>query len=104
MPAEFAIHDRAVGATNWAELTLQCTHNSLFVMRTTLDIPEDLLGEAQTLLQFKSKTDTVIFSLRELVRRRRLEELKGLFGHIDLAVDIDSSRRRPRRSRRERAA
>ena len=33
-------------------------------MRTTLDIPKDLLNEAQRLLEFKSKTDTVIFSLR----------------------------------------
>jgi Arc/MetJ family transcription regulator len=44
-------------------------------MRTTLDIPAELIKEAQGLLGFKSKTDTVILSLRELVRRRRIEEL-----------------------------
>jgi Arc/MetJ family transcription regulator len=36
-------------------------------MRTTLDLPEALMGEAQRLLGFKSKTDTVILSLTELV-------------------------------------
>ena len=65
-------------------------------MRTTLDIPEPLITQAQALLQFKSKTDTVILALQELIRRRRVEELKGLFGHIDLDLDVDASRRRPR--------
>lgn len=67
-------------------------------MRTTLDIPEPLIEEARDLLGFKSKTDTVILALRELVRRRRVEELKTLFGSIELDVDLDESRRRPRRS------
>ncbi len=66
-------------------------------MRTTLDVPEDLLNEARRLLQFKSKTDTVIFSLRELIRRKRIEELKGMAGSIRLDVDLDRSRRRLRK-------
>lgn len=65
-------------------------------MRTTLDLPEDLLEEARRLLAYKSKTDTVVFSLRELVRRKRIEEIKSLAGRIRLDVDIDRSRRRPR--------
>jgi hypothetical protein len=68
-------------------------------MRTTLDVPEDLLCEAQSLLQFKSKTDTVIFSLRELIRRKRIEELKGMAGSVDLDIDLAHSRRRPKRTR-----
>jgi Arc/MetJ family transcription regulator len=66
-------------------------------MRTTLDLPEDLLNEAQRLLQFKSKTDTVIFSLRELIRKKRIEELKEMAGSIRLDLDLDRSRRRPAR-------
>ncbi len=69
-------------------------------MRTTIDIPEDLLNEARRLLQFKSKTDTVIFSLRELIRRKRIEELKEMAGSIRLDVDLDRSRRRPRKGGR----
>ena len=49
-------------------------------MRTTLDLPQDLLDEARAALGFKSKTDTIILALRELVRRQRLEELKALMG------------------------
>lgn len=69
-------------------------------MRTTLDIPEDLLGEAQKLLGFKSKTDTIIFSLRELLRRERIAELKSLSGKIDLQLDLSKSRRRSIRNSR----
>jgi Arc/MetJ family transcription regulator len=65
-------------------------------MRTTLDIPDDLLREAQRLPGFKSKTDVVVLSLRELVRRRRLEGLKELLGDVTLDVDVARSRRRPR--------
>jgi hypothetical protein len=66
-------------------------------MRTTLDIPEELIEEARRLLGFKSKTDTIVVSLRELIRRRRIEELKALLGQIELDIDIPASRRRPRR-------
>ena len=64
-------------------------------MRTTLDLPEELIDEAQKLLGFKSKTDTVIVSLRELIRHKRIAELKSLSGAIQLDIDIPSSRRRP---------
>jgi Arc/MetJ family transcription regulator len=68
-------------------------------MRTTLDLPEELLEEARTALGFKSKTDTVVLALRELVRRRRLDELKALMGRVQLQIDLPDSRRRPRRVR-----
>lgn len=64
-------------------------------MRTTLNLPGNLLEEAQRLLGFTSKTDTVILSLTELVRRKRIDELKSLMGHVDLELDLDRSRRRP---------
>lgn len=68
-------------------------------MRTTLDLPGDLLEEARTALGFKSKTDTVVMALRELVRRRRLDELKALMGRVHLQIDVPASRRRPRSRR-----
>jgi len=65
-------------------------------MRTTLDLPMDLVDEARDALGFKSKTDTVVLALRELVRRRRLDELKSLLGRVQLDVDLPASRRRSR--------
>ena len=65
-------------------------------MRTTLDLPEPLIEEARRLLGFKSKTDTVVVSLQELVRRMRIEELKSMLGKVQLDIDLPRSRRRPR--------
>lgn len=64
-------------------------------MRTTLDIPEPLLDEARRLLGFKSKTDTVVHSLQELIRRKRIDELKSMMGSVKLEIDVPESRRRP---------
>lgn len=66
-------------------------------MRTTLDLPDGLAEEAVRLLGFKSKTDAVVVSLQELIRRKRLAELKTLLGHVDLEIDVGRSRRRPRK-------
>jgi hypothetical protein len=65
-------------------------------MRTTLDIPEPLLEEARMLLGVESKTDAVVLSLQEVVRRKRIDELKAMMGHVKLEIDLPKSRRRPR--------
>jgi len=72
-------------------------------MRTTLDLPEALLEEARRAVGLESKTDTIILALRELIRRRRLKELKGLLGRVQLDVDLAESRRRPGRPRLRRS-
>jgi Arc/MetJ family transcription regulator len=71
----------------------------MFFMRTTLDLPEPLIEEARRRLGFKSKTDTVVVALQDLVRRKRIEELKTLLGSVRLEIDVAKSRRRPRRTR-----
>lgn len=61
-------------------------------MRTTLDLPAALVEEARDRLGYKSKTDTVIFALKEVVRRGRIEDLKNLMGTIEFEVDADEMR------------
>ena len=85
------------GVLRNARLTPVGIRISVKPMRTTLDIPAPLMEEARRLLGFKSKTDTVVLSLREMIRRKRIEELKQLLGSVRLDVDVDRSRRRPRR-------
>jgi Arc/MetJ family transcription regulator len=67
-------------------------------MRTTLDLPENLVDEARAAVGFKSKTDTVVYALREVVRRSRVEDLKAMFGKVRIDLDIAKSRRRPGRT------
>ena len=67
-------------------------------MRTTIDIPDDVLAEAQRVTRFRSKTDLVTHALRELVRHWQFDELiaaAGTLGPGDLVeVDRGKSRRR----------
>ena len=62
-------------------------------MRTTLDIPEDILAEAMRLSGARSKTSTVILSLQELINRKKIEKLRALRGKLDLDIDLDALRR-----------
>ena len=65
-------------------------------MRTTLILPDELVEEARTALGYSSKTDTVVFALREVVRRSRVEELKQLMGKIEFDFDPTKLRKRAR--------
>ncbi len=56
-------------------------------MRTTLDLPVGLVEEARMAVGFKSKTDTVVFALKEVVRRSRLDDLKALVRRLDFEFD-----------------
>jgi len=62
-------------------------------MRTTLDLPEDLLKEAMQLSNARTKTGTVILSLQELINKRKIERLRDLKGKLDLDIDLDALRR-----------
>lgn len=64
-------------------------------MRTTLDIPQDIFEEAQAILGYKSKTDVVIHSLREIIRRKKLEEFANLAGKIEFKVSAKELRGKP---------
>jgi Arc/MetJ family transcription regulator len=51
-------------------------------MRTTLDIPEGLLRDAQRLLKSRTKSAAVTEALRSAVRRKQLEYLLSLQGKV----------------------
>ncbi|MBU4176205.1 MAG: type II toxin-antitoxin system VapB family antitoxin, partial [Proteobacteria bacterium] len=44
-------------------------------MRTTLDLPKDLLEEAMKATHLETKTKVIITALEELIRKTRISEL-----------------------------
>jgi Arc/MetJ family transcription regulator len=70
-------------------------------MRTTLILPEALIAEARETLGFTSKTDTVVYALREVVRRGRRDDLKTLLGRVTFDLDPLEMRKKDR-TRRDR--
>jgi len=67
--------------------------------RTTLDLPMGLVEEARDAIGFKSKTDTVVFALKEVVRRARVEDLKALIRRVDFELDPTKLRELDRKRR-----
>jgi len=65
-------------------------------MRTTLDLPTGLVEEARDAIGFKSKTDTVVFALKEIVRRKRKDELKDFITKMEFEFDPTEIRKRDR--------
>ena len=70
--------------------------NSIIRMRTTLDIPPGLVEEARDAIGFKSKTDTVVFALKEIVRRSQVQDLKKLITRLDYEFDPTLIRKKER--------
>ena len=64
-------------------------------MRTTLDLPEDLLTEAMKATHIRTKTKVIITALEELIRKSKIAELKQFKGIVDdLDIDLDVLRGR----------
>lgn len=63
-------------------------------MRTTLDLPEDLMNEAMQATNIKTKTKVIIVALEELVRRSKISALKKYKGKVALDIDLDILRER----------
>jgi len=63
-------------------------------MRTTLDLPEDLINEAMKVTQINTKTKVIIIALEELIRKSKISGLKKFKGKVDLDIDMDAIRGR----------
>lgn len=63
-------------------------------MRTTLDLPEDLLNEAMKATHTGTKTAVIIKALEEMVRKSRISDIKKYKGKINLEIDLDVMRDR----------
>ena len=63
-------------------------------MRTTLDLPGQLVEEALKLSHQKTKTAVIISALEDFVRKARISDIKKYRGKIDLDIDLNSLRDR----------
>ncbi len=58
-------------------------------MRSTIDIDEKLLQEAQKITGVKTKKELVNLSLSELIKKKRKEHLISLFGSSVLDIGLE---------------
>ena len=63
-------------------------------MRTTLDLPEDLVKEAMSITRIRTKTEVIRTALASLIQREKIRDLKNYKGKLDLEIDLDKLRDR----------
>jgi Arc/MetJ family transcription regulator len=61
-------------------------------MKTTLDIPDDLIKKAMSLSKNKTKTETVIAALQEYVRQKTIEQILTHQGKLQFDETCEKSR------------
>jgi len=54
-------------------------------MRTTIDVPEELMCDLMALSQTRKKKEAVRNALEEFVRRKKVEKLLALPGNIEIS-------------------
>lgn len=54
-------------------------------MKTTLNIPDELIKEAMTTSKSKTKTDVVIAGLKELIRKKKIERVLSSAGKLEFS-------------------
>ena len=63
-------------------------------MRTTLDLPDQLIGEAMKLTREKTKTGVIKIALLNLIEKEKIKDLKKYYGKVDLDIDLNILRKR----------
>ena len=63
------------------------------MMRTNIDIDDELMADAMEATGAKTKREAVEISLRKTVRLHRQKRILDLFGKIDWEGDLDAMRR-----------
>jgi Arc/MetJ family transcription regulator len=63
-------------------------------MRTTLDLPDELVNEAMTMTRSKTKTDLIKTALKNIIQKEKSKSIQQYFGKVDLDIDLDTMRKR----------
>ena len=73
-------------------------------MRATLNIPDDLISEAQKATGEKSKTKAIVTAIQEFIREKKVRELIALRGKVKIDYDWKKEEEREIKAQREREA
>jgi len=63
-------------------------------MRTTLILPDQLIGEAMKLTKEKTKTGVIKIALLNLIEKEKIKDLKKYYGKVNLDIDLNALRKR----------
>jgi len=74
-------------------------HKKEVAMRTTLDLDETLVSELMKATDAKTKTEAIHLAMADVIRRKKLGQLKALSGQVNIAYVRPAQRQAERRRR-----
>ncbi len=63
-------------------------------MRTTMDLPKELIDEAMIITKSKTKTELIKRALQNVINQEKRNGLINFHGKVDLDIDLDMLRKR----------
>ena len=63
-------------------------------MRTTLDLPQELVEKAMSITKARTKTEAITMALESIVKQERYNQLLSFHGKVSLDIDLDALRKR----------
>ena len=63
-------------------------------MRTTLDLPKDLIERAMSITKARTKTEVITIALENIVKQEKINKLIAFHGKVLLDIDLDALRKR----------
>jgi hypothetical protein len=63
-------------------------------VRTTLDLPDNIIYEAMQLTKIKTKTAVIKTALLNLIEKEKIKDIKKYYGKVNLDVDLNALRKR----------
>ena len=63
-------------------------------MRTTLDLPKDLIERAMSITKARTKTEAITIALENIVKQEKINKLIAFHGKVKLDIDLDALRKR----------
>jgi len=73
-------------------------------MRATLNIPDELIEEVQKITGARTKTEAIVVSLKEVIRKKRIDELLAMRGKVDIDYDWEKEEGRELNAQKKREA
>ena len=71
-----------------------CLMHNILPMRTTLDLPQDLIENVMKLTGAKTKSEAIITALQDLIDKQKRIKLLAYKGKFDLDLDLNALRKR----------
>lgn len=61
-------------------------------MKTSVILPDDIVEEVKRLSKAKTMREAIIISLKDYIKRKRIEEIINMEGKLEFSEDMESAR------------